>query len=396
MNIRILLKQLGLAAACGLLALGQAMTSITGSIKGADGKPIQNAEVKITRTDIKANYSIKTNKEGKFNYATLPLGTYDIVALVDGKPIFETKGVRTDYAKPIPIDVDLSQQAAAAAPQQTANAGPAIPAPQAGGGAGEMSEADKKREAEAKAKFEKEMKEYEEQQSKNEGLQTAFNTAMEASKAKNWDVAIENFNKAGQIDPTQHAVFAQLADVYQRRAEASRGAERLADYNRSAEAYLKAIAILPADPTYRYNSSLVLARANKLDEAQAQLNEGIKLDPTGASRGYRNLGAVYFDTNRGEAAEAAYRKAIELDPKNPEAHFQLGITLIQRATEKDGKMVAPAGTAEAFQEYLALAPNGSASEDAKAMLQALGAPITNSINRGPAPAPAKNQKGKGK
>lgn len=390
MNIRIILKQLGLAAVCGVLALGQAMTAITGTITGADGKPIQNAEVKITRTDIKANYSIKTNREGKFNYATLPLGTYDIVAEVDKKPIFEMKGIKTNYAAPVPINVDLSQQQA---PQQQAAAvAPGAPAPPQG----EMSEADKKREAEAKAKFEKEMKEYEEQQAKNEGLQNSFNTAMEAAKAKNWDVAIENFNKAGQIDPTQHAVFAQLADVYQKRAETLRGAERLADYNRSADTYLKAISIAPTDPTYRYNASLVLARSNKLDEATAQLNEAIKLDPTGASRGWRNLGAVYFDTNRGEAAEAAYRKAIELDPKNPEAHFQLGITLIQRATEKDGKMVAPAGTAEAFQEYLALSPNGSAAEDAKAMLQALGASITNSINRGPAPAPAKNQKGKGK
>ncbi len=391
MSVRKTLTTFALTALCAAVSFGQAMTAITGTIKGADGKPIKDAEVKITRTDIKANYKIKTNKDGKFNYATLPLGTYDIEITVDGKPILDNKGARTDYAKPMVLDIDLSKpqptQTAAVAP----GAAPAKPA-----GPAEPTEAEKKAMAEAQAKFEKEMKEYQEQQSKNEGLQTAFSSGMEAAKAQNWTAAIEGFTKASELDPTQHAVFGQLADVYQKRAEKERGAERLADYKKSAETYAKAIAIIPTDPVYRYNASVVMARSNDMDGAQAQLNEAVKLDPTGAGKGYRNLGAVYFDTNRSEAAEAAYRKAIELEPSNPEAHFQLGVTLIGRATEKDGKLVAPAGTAEEFQKYLELAPNGSAAEDAKGMLQALGATITNSINRGPAPAPAKNAKGKGK
>lgn len=391
MNLAKTLKYFTLAALLAALAFGQAMTAITGTIKGKDGKPLQNAEVKITRTDIKANYSIKTNKDGKFNYATLPFGTYDVVIVASGETIFDAKGIRTDYSKPIPIDLDLSkpqptQTAAAAPPGQPA--APAAPA--------EPTEAEKKVRAEAQAKFEKEMKDYQEAQSKNEGLQTAFNAGMEASKAKNWTAAIEGFAKASELDPTQHAVFGQLADVYQKRAETLRGAERLADYKKSAETYAKAMAILPTDATYRYNASVVLARSNQMDEAQAQLNEAIKLDPTGAGKGYRNLGAVYFDTNRSEAAEAAYRKAIELDPKDAGAHFQLGVTLIGRATEKDNKLVAPAGTAEEFQAYLQLAPTGANADDAKGMLDALGASVSTNINRAP-PAPAKGAaKGKGK
>ena len=395
MNVRKTLTTFALAAVFAAVSFGQAMTAIQGTIKGADGKPIKDAEVKITRTDIKANYKIKTNKDGKFNYATLPFGTYDVEITADGKPILDTKGVRTDYAKPIVMDIDLSKPH----PTQTAAVAPGAPgaAPAKPAGPAEPTEAEKKAMADAQAKFEKDMKEYQEQQGKNEALQGAFSAGMEAAKAKNWTAAIEGFNKASELDPTQHAVFGQLADVYQKRAETEKGAERLADYKKSAESYGKAIAIAPTDATYRYNASVVMARSNDMDGAQAQLVEAAKLDPTGAGRGYRNLGAVYFDTNRSEAAEAAYRKAIELEPSNPEAHFQLGVTLIGRATEKDGKLVAPAGTAEEFQKYLELAPTGAASEDAKGMLQALGATITNSINRGPAPAPAKNNaKGKGK
>jgi hypothetical protein len=71
---------------------------------------------------------------------------------------------------------------------------------------------------------------------------------------------------------------------------------------------------------------------------------------------------------------------------------------MQRVEEEKGKLKAPAGTAEAFQEYLALAPAGRYAADAKSMLEVLGAPIVNSINqrnKGKA-NPANNSKGKGK
>ncbi|MEP6961960.1 MAG: tetratricopeptide repeat protein [Acidobacteriota bacterium] len=392
-NVRKILIQGGLLAAIAVAIWAQAMTQMTGILIDLDGKPIPNAEVKITRTDIKANYTIKSNKDGKFVYATLPLGTYDVQITAGKDVILDIKGVRTDYSKPTPIDVDRRKQAAAAA--AAAAAGPTPGAPPAAP-TGQETEAAKKVREEAQAKYDKEMKEYNDQQTKTQGLQDAFNLGMEAAKAKNWPVAIENFTKASTLDPTQHAVFAQLADAYKSKAEGERGADRLADFGKSAEAYAKAISIKPEDPVYRYNGSVVLARANKMPEAQAELDKAISLDPTRAAVGYRNLGAVYFDTNRSEAAEAAYRKAIELDPKLPDAYFQLGLVLIGRATVNGDKMVAPPGTAEALQKYLELAPTGGESDNAKGMLEALGAPVATGINRAPPPAAKGNTKGKGK
>jgi hypothetical protein len=43
--------------------------------------------------------------------------------------------------------------------------------------------------------------------------------------------------------------------------------------------------------------------------------------------------------------------------------------------DKDGKLQAPAGTADALNKYLELAPDGPHAADVKAMLQAIGAKI---------------------
>ena len=51
------------------------ITTVEGDVKGIDGKPVQNAQIKITRTDIKGNYDTKTNKKGHYIYMGLPMGT---------------------------------------------------------------------------------------------------------------------------------------------------------------------------------------------------------------------------------------------------------------------------------------------------------------------------------
>ena len=41
---------------------------------------------------------------------------------------------------------------------------------------------------------------------------------------------------------------------------------------------------------------------------------------------------MYINTQQSEAAEAAFKKAIELDPNYADAYYQLGLVLIGRAT----------------------------------------------------------------
>ena len=49
--------------------------------------------------------------------------------------------------------------------------------------------------------------------------------------------------------------------------------------------------------------------------------------------------------------------------------------MIGKATLKGDKMVAPEGTAEAFNKYLELQPNGPFAEPAKQMRASIGATV---------------------
>src|SRR5512143_2155649 len=106
-------------------AAGFAQTSnIQGDVKGMDGKPLKDAEIKLDRTDIKQSFKVKTNKDGHFLYANLPTGVYNITVVVGGKEVAGVTGVRSRQGDNPPIEFDLAKIAAANA-AAAAGVGPA-------------------------------------------------------------------------------------------------------------------------------------------------------------------------------------------------------------------------------------------------------------------------------
>src|SRR4051812_3703774 len=160
---------------CAVIAVSQVTTIISGVVLGKDGKPLEGAEVKIIRTDIKANYSIKTKKDGKYSYPTLPMGVFDVVVAVNGVDSYKTSNIKTDPGKPSVVDIDLSKAEA----QQAAAAGAATANNE------KEKAAAAERDKAAKAKYDQEKQAYDEAQSKQAGLQTAFTAGMQAATAKN-------------------------------------------------------------------------------------------------------------------------------------------------------------------------------------------------------------------
>lgn len=367
-------------------AVGFAQTSnIQGDVTGTDGKPLQGAQIKLDRTDIKQSFNVKTDKKGHFLYANLPTGMYNITLVVGGKEMGTLTGFRSKPGDNEPLKFDMAKMAEANAAAAAAPPG-AGPAPAQG-------KADAGMTKEQRAEYEKKLKEQEEAMAKDKALQDAFNTGMEAKNAKNFAVAVESFEKASTMAPTQHVVWAQLAESYISLADTKTGAEQQAAVEKGIAAYAKAVEIKVDDPNYHNNYALALAKGKKMDQAQVELTKAAQLDPPQAGKYYYNLGAVYVNTQQNDAAETAFNKAIELDPNYADAYYQKGLVLMNKVTlDKDGKMQAPPGTIDALQKYLSLKPDGANAEGAKAILEQLGTKVQTSFERPGAKQPANQQK----
>jgi Tfp pilus assembly protein PilF len=356
-----------------LPAFGQT-TTIEGVVKDPDGKPLQGAVVQIERTDIKGNYPLKTDKKGHFGHYGLPMGTFDVTVLVDGQVKDSMKGVHPTPGTPATVNFDLKSA------QQLAASG-GLTAAQEKGMTKEQKEA-----------LEKANKAREEQIAQRKELNDSYTAGREALDAKMYDAAIEAFNKAAMLDPMQVAVWTGLADSYVGAAGQKTGADATALYDKGFDSFRKAIALKPDDPAYYNNFALALAKDKKIDEAKANLDKAIQLDPPGAGKYYYNMGALLVNGSQSEAAGEQFKKAIDADPTYADAHYQYGLYLTSKATtDKDGKIIPAPGTIDELQKYLQLKPDGTFAGSAKELIAGLGGTV-NTTFQNPNAAPAGKKK----
>ena len=364
----------------GLLTLGAGTASaqfgqMTGQVTGEDGKPWANGVISIDREDIKGHYEVKTDKNGKFFHAGLPLGKFSVTVMKDGKPLFKQGNITTRMNEPATVNVNLREERART---EAAAAGVNVQE-QAGG---KLSE-------EQMAAIEKASAERAEAIKKRQELTAKFGGAMEAMKAKDYDTAIPQFEAAAAVDATQHVIFAQLGEAWGGKAAATRDAAQKKEfYTKSLDNYKKAIEIKADDASYHNNYGLALANMGNATEAQAELTQAASLDPTNAGQYYFNLGAVLVNKGQMKEAAEAFTKSTQTTPPFVEGYYQMGVTLIGMATvdPKTGAMVPPEGTKEALEKYLAAAPNGPNAAGAKALLDSLSSAVTTQVGGRPAPA----------
>lgn len=369
-----------LGGICFALFAGAAwaqISAIEGDVKGADGQMVKGAVILIERQDMKGTYKgAKTDKKGHYIYNGLPFpGTYTVSVWVDGQKKDETKGIRTQVGDPVEASFDLKQSAEQQQKaQQAVASGTATPEQERG-----LSK-------EQKEALEKQAKENAANIAKNKALNDTFNAGKDAMTAKNYDLAVESFQKGVELDPNQNVIWANLADAYVAQAGTKTGGDQQAAYDKAGEAYSKAIALKPDNPGYHNNYGLTLARAKKFDEAQAELNKAASLDPPNAGHYYYNLGAVYINAGQSGPAEEEFKKAIAAQPDYADAQYQYASSLSAKlATDKEGKVVAPPGMKEALEKYLELAPTGPYADAAKGLLQAIGATIETDYSKKGAP-----------
>lgn len=354
------------AASAGLASAQ--MGTFMGRVLGEDGKPLQGVVIKIERKDIKGNWQTKTNKRGEWVYSGMPIGgTFTITCEYNGQVMDVLNGVRSQMGDPVELkdfcDIQklMAKRKAMEAAQQT----------------GQVSqEVLKEMSPEQRAAMEKQLKERAAQMARNKALNDAFNAGYSALQAKDYPTAIENLQKAGEIDPKQVAVWVQLAAAYDGLSATKTGAERDDALQKAADAYQKALELQPGDAGIHNNYGLVLAKMKKFDAATAELEKATALDPPGGGKYMFNLGAVYINTGQIEPATVAFKKATELDPKYAPAWFQYCSALSSKMQLKpDGTPIPPEGMKEACEKYLELEPNGPNAEGAKGLLQLISGKI---------------------
>lgn len=120
----------------------------------------------------------------------------------------------------------------------------------------------------------------------------------------------------------------------------------------------------------------VYAHESKIADSEAAFDAAVKILPAQAALYRHNEAVSFFQAGASDAQLKAAEQAIALDPTRAANYYFKGQALVGKATiGANGKMVLPAGCAEAYQKYLELEPGGPFSADAKGVLTAAGVPL---------------------
>ena len=359
------------AAWCVPPVFAQASGSVKGVCKDAQGNPFADAVVVWVNTDNGQKYTLKTSKKGEYFSLGISPGTYNVTLYKNADDLKANR--ETDHVKGFHVQIDEN-----------------------------TVDFDVKKEQENQAKGVgltpeqlKQMQEAQARQAKEGNTVKALNekllAAKAASDAGDFDGAVAILTEANQVDATRDLVWFKLADAYRLSAAKQTDlAEKQKRFGEAADSYQKAIELKQEaiktgkdkDPNatkmlaaYYNNMADAYNRAGKIDDAVKTYELAAQADPSSVAQSYFNIGAVLTNAGKVDEAVVAFDKCIAADPTRAEAYYQKGVNLLGKATLQGDKMVAAPGTAEAFQKYLELQPTGGHSEEAKAMLASIGAPV---------------------
>lgn len=323
-----------LMAVCAAPLWAQSEGSIRGDCKDQDGKPLANAVVTLYDAGTGRKYTIKCSN-GQYSSIGIAIGTYKATLTVNGTAVDEQNGV--------PIYAGQEQ----IAPFNLAKNKGAGPTPE------------QRAAAEAAEKANEKIK----------NLNGILKQAKELEGQGNWDQAITILQQASQAAPDQDLIWAYLGD-------AQRGAKKYPD---AVDSYQKALAIKPTNGAYMAQMADALAKSGQTDKAIQQYAAAAQADPTNAAAYYYNEGAVLTNTGKFEEAIAAFDKCIAIDPKRADAYYWKGVNLMSKLNGT--KLADPQATAAAFNKYLELAPTGKFADATKGLLASINAPADTSYSK---------------
>jgi tetratricopeptide (TPR) repeat protein len=359
---------------CAPPVFAQASGTVKGVVKDAEAKPVAGAIVEYQNLDNGQKYNLKTNGKGEYFSLGITPGKYKVTVYRTpddqkaNKEFYHVNGFQVTLDENT-LDIDLKKE------QENQAKGQGLTPEQI-----------------------KQMQEQQEKQKKEVTTVKALNDKLNAAKAAadsgDYDTAITNLTEANQMDPSRDLIWFKLGDYYRlSAAKQTDTAEKQKRLESSIEAYQKAIQIKQGaandkDPNaakslaaYYNNLAEAYAKSNKVDDAVKTYALAAQADPSAAGQYYFNTGAVLTNAGRVDDAITAFDKVIAADPNKADAYYWKGVNMIGKATLQGDKMVAPPGTAEAFQKYLELQPTGTYADPSKQMLQQIGGAVETSFGK---------------
>lgn len=341
----ILLFVLGAVAAWSQVTTGKVQGRITNS-----DKPVANANVNLVNPENGRTYKIKADANGHFESIGIPGGIYEEeISDSSGEKLAKVKvQVKGQSGDVDDLSVDVAQH------------GPEV----------------------SKEEYAKKKEEHD----KAVGENTLIAQLNPALQAKDWKTADPILQQLIAVNPNrweyQQALGnAQLGEEkYEDAVATYEKAIPLAQNAASApkDAKTDPVKVKAAVAQMFASEGNAYTKLKKTDKAVEAYTKSAELDPNPGTA-YFNLCATQYNSGNTQGAVAACDKAIAADPNRADAYFIKGSLMMgESKQDKDGKLTAPEGTAEALNKYLQLAPDGPHANDVKQMLGYIGAKIDTS------------------
>jgi tetratricopeptide (TPR) repeat protein len=310
-----------LAALAALAIAVPAVAQMGGMVKGTvvddKNQPVEGAKVTISMTDTGRKFETKTDKKGQYLQIGLASGAYTVVAEKDKLASAPSKATIRAGA-PAELNLVLGVAGAAMTKEGMAKAG---------------------------------------------ALRTAFEAGVALSQAGKHEEAIAKFNEGITASPQCFDCYNNIGYSY----------TQMKDYDKAEAAYKKASELKPDDAAAYNGLANIYNAQRKFDlaaQASAKATElSTGLSGAGAAGGAGGADALFNQGvilwNGGKIAEAkkAFEGAIAANPNHAEAHYQLGMSLVNEGNLQ--------GAATEFETYLRLAPTGPNAATAKSLVAQL-------------------------
>ncbi|MFD2717782.1 tetratricopeptide repeat protein [Hymenobacter monticola] len=184
----------------------------------------------------------------------------------------------------------------------------------------------------------------------------AFNDAVNSYNAKDYDKAIENYKLASKIKPQDttavlYSAYASEAKQDYAGAKASYNqllgmnyksttlysrlyqmAKQQKDDAEAAKVLQQALAAYPNNKNFMLEDLNLALATGKGSDAIDKISKTIAADPSNSNL-YAVRGSMYDQQKKSDLALADYKKAVELDPNNFDAQYNLGVYNYNKAAE---------------------------------------------------------------